>query len=196
MYKIEEKNYGVKMDLTYASFDLTADPKILLNYDQVFTTTRLLGKGGVSDVYLVKGNYSKMEYALKLIPVNLNIPGLPLKPVKLFAKEVAILKIVSGHPYVVKYFDAFKIKLESQEYYAILMEYVIGDTLEKISQQKLKIYTIDEIYNIAEYLFGTVSYLHKNGVAHRDIHEGNLILTPGGTIKLIDFGEACFTDKN
>ena len=176
------------MDLQYAKFDYSTEPKTLLNYDEVFTTEKSLGRGASGVVRLIRSRHSGILYALKLLDNNPT-------------KEVKLLERVSKYPhcyrYISCYYDNFKVEWHKQILYAILMEYIEGTDLEQIKKferlkkKNLTPFTVDEIYHIADYIFAILSYLHKLGISHGDVSFKNMILTPDGTIKFIDFGLGC-----
>jgi hypothetical protein len=70
----------------------------------------------------------------------------------------------------------------------MLMEYVEGVTLD----QKLKDGPLPaaEAVNYVMQVLAALEYAHARGVVHRDIKPGNMMLTPGGVVKLMDFGIA------
>lgn len=170
------------MDLQSAKFDQTTHPKTLLNYNRVFVTEKYLGSGGFGFVYLIKGIISNQLYAIKLSSDPLT-------------KEATILEMVSKYPkcnqFISCYYDYFQLMWEGKNVYGILMEYINGTDFQKIKHDKLKIFTVDEIFNVADYLFTGLSYIHHLGIVHGDVSAKNVILTKDGDIKIIDFGEGC-----
>src|ERR1019366_3619951 len=70
----------------------------------------------------------------------------------------------------------------------MLMEFVEGVTLD----QKLKDGPLPaaEAVNYVMQVLAALEYAHPRGVVHRDIKPGNMMLTPGGVVKLMDFGIA------
>ena len=167
------------MDLEYAKFDEETDPKTILNFDEVFIQEQLLGAGGFGTVYLLRGRYSKQPYAIKYVQ---NDP----------VKEVILLEKVSDYPDVPKYYDQFLVPHEdTTSETAILMEYIDGIDFEKIHTKKLKTFTVNEIYDLADYIFAFLSYIHGLGIAHGDISLKNIILASDGSVKFIDFGKGC-----
>ena len=73
----------------------------------------------------------------------------------------------------------------------LAMEYVPGCTLRARMQSGQPI-ARTEALEIATQLCAALDYLHANGVVHRDLKPENIILTPGGQVKLVDFGIARF----
>ena len=76
----------------------------------------------------------------------------------------------------------------------IAMEYVSGDSLEKILRSGRKL-TLLESLSIIEQLCSGLGYAHQNRVVHRDIKPANLIVQPDGKVKIVDFGIARLADQ-
>lgn len=110
---------------------------------------------------------------------------------KSFYKETNILLTLSRMASVVNIYDCFY--ANNTAYY--VMEYVSGDTLlHFISANGLL--NISAWQNQFRQLMQDIAQLHAQGVIHRDISPDNIILTPDGHFKLIDFGSARSFDGN
>jgi len=77
----------------------------------------------------------------------------------------------------------------------IAMEFVEGETLEKIVASKRELDLIIKL-RIVEQICSALGYAHKNGVIHRDVQPANIIVQPDGVAKIIDFGIARLADVN
>jgi serine/threonine-protein kinase len=75
----------------------------------------------------------------------------------------------------------------SQPY--IVMEYVAGRTLRDILREGRKILP-ERALEIASGVLSALDYSHRAGIIHRDIKPGNVMLTPAGDVKVMDFGIA------
>lgn len=75
----------------------------------------------------------------------------------------------------------------SQPY--IVMEYVAGRTLRDILREGRKILP-ERALEITSGVLSALDYSHRAGIIHRDIKPGNVMLTPSGDVKVMDFGIA------
>ncbi len=71
----------------------------------------------------------------------------------------------------------------------IVMEYLQGDTLEKILRGTNHLNIVEKL-EIARQICEGLGYAHSKGVVHRDIKPANIMVLPGGQIKIVDFGIA------
>lgn len=77
----------------------------------------------------------------------------------------------------------------------IAMEYVEGETLERMIESKREVDLITKL-RIIEQVCSALGYAHENGIIHRDIKPANIIVQPDGTAKIIDFGIAKLADED
>ncbi|HXZ80099.1 MAG TPA: protein kinase [Terriglobales bacterium] len=76
----------------------------------------------------------------------------------------------------------------------IVMEYVDGESLEKMINRRKPLSTAQKLDIIIQ-VCDALHYAHQHGIVHRDIKPGNIILQPNGKVKLLDFGIAHTLDK-
>ena len=70
----------------------------------------------------------------------------------------------------------------------LVMELVEGETLaERISQGPIP---LEEVLGIAKQIADALEAAHEKGITHRDLKPGNIIIKPGGGVKVLDFGLA------
>ncbi len=151
-----------------------------------YQVIRLIGEGGMADVYLAYDKILKRDVAVKVLRGDL-----ASDPVNLarFQKEAMALANTS-HPNIVEVYD---VGVQGNKNY-IVMEYVPGKTLKQLITQRGSI-PIDEAVNIMKQLVSAVSHAHKMGIIHRDIKSQNVLVKDDGTVKLSDFGIAYTGDS-
>jgi serine/threonine protein kinase len=111
---------------------------------------------------------------------------------KLFEREAETLKSLA-HPAIPSYIDYFEVE-EGNRSCALVQTYIEGQSLEQYMQNR-RLFTEDELHDIAEQLLQILIYLHEQHppVIHRDIKPSNIILVENlkneiGKIYLVDFG--------
>lgn len=102
-----------------------------------------------------------------------------------FLNEGKILSQFVGDPNVVTVRDWFE---ENGTAY-IVMEYIAGKNLQQLLEEKGKL-TFDEAMEIVRPAAECLGRIHKQGIIHGDISPSNIMVSEGGTVKLLDFGTA------
>jgi eukaryotic-like serine/threonine-protein kinase len=139
-----------------------------------------LGEGGMGVVYRARYVVDNRHVAVKLLPPNIGNEMILSR----FEREVEILKTLR-HPHIVRCFGG---KCEgNQHFYA--MELVEGGTLDKLIEGQSKL-SWEVAVQFALQMAAGLSFAHERGVVHRDVKPGNFLITPGGKLKLSDFGLA------
>lgn len=165
--------------------------RVLDRVDSLETVKRL-GKGSFGETLLVRDPQTSRLYALKKL-----LPG--RNEEKYFSREVDALKSSSDAcAHIPKYFES---KVSGNNYY-ILMEYVVGKTLDKVYEELSEAYGKSGdiiprtlMYTIATGMISAVQCLHSQGIAHRDIKlENAMLIQSHGELKirLLDLGFSCF----
>ena len=143
---------------------------------------KLLGEGGMGLVWLAEradGLYRR-RVALKLLRPGLANPDLRLR----FSREREILAQLQ-HPHIARLLDA-GIGGEGQPYLAL--EYVEGEPVTDYAKHHAL--GIEERLRLFLQVCDAVSHAHANLVVHRDLKPSNILVTPGGDVRLLDFGIA------
>jgi serine/threonine-protein kinase len=146
-----------------------------------YEVTGSLGKGGFGSVWKAESG-TGVTVALKLLnPQALDNQ----RVVKKFFHEAMILAKLD-HPNITKLLEFFP----DGDNYAIVMEYVEGVELKRILQQQNGPLPFDQAYSIAHQALSAFQYANENGILHRDIKPGNIIIDTSGNAKIMDFGIA------
>ncbi len=126
------------------------------------------------------------EVALKMIPDHLSRNELFQER---FSRECALLRTLD-HPGIPRFFEEGS--LEGQRYFT--MESVDGSSLEAVLENRSKPEITALAGTVLHCVARILSFAHARGVIHRDISPRNILVTPSGEIKLIDFGIAKLID--
>jgi eukaryotic-like serine/threonine-protein kinase len=140
----------------------------------------VLGAGGMGKVYKVRNVISDRIEAMKVLLANL---AGQKELADRFLREIKLLAALN-HPNIASLHSA--LMLDNQ--LVMLMEYVDGVTLASRLQSG-PIPPADAI-NYSEQILSALGYAHKMNVIHRDVKPSNMMLTPQGVVKLMDFGIA------
>ena len=139
-----------------------------------------LGKGGMGEVYLAEDTKLGRKVALKFLPRELINDSWAKRQLEKEAQAVAKL----DHPNICSVYD-FE---NSGEHCFIVMQFVEGQTLaELISKKSIG---SDKILPLARQIVSALAEAHAHGIIHRDIKPRNIMVTPCGNIKVLDFGLA------
>jgi len=139
-----------------------------------------LGAGGMGEVYRARDTRLGRDVAIKALP-----PQFAQDPDRLarFEREAKLLASVS-HPHIAGIFGLEDI--EKHRY--LVLEFVEGETLAQRLDRGTP--TIDESLQICRQIASALESAHENGIAHRDLKPGNVMITPAGDVKVLDFGLA------
>jgi serine/threonine protein kinase len=97
------------------------------------------------------------------------------------------------HPNIVQVFDfGFD---EAAHQHFIVMEHVSGQSCAELLRDRGHL-DVDQAVSIVTQACRGLEYAHRNGVVHRDVKPGNLLVSDTGMVKLADFGIARATDQS
>jgi len=145
-----------------------------------------VGHGGMGVVYKAEDTHLHRPVALKFLPSDVVLSNSDRSRFAREARAAAQL----GHPNIATVFDFDEARDPSTGVMRafIAMEYVDGESLKaRIARGPL---TFTEIRSIAAQLAGALHTAHMHGIVHRDVKPANILLSPEGTLKLLDFGVA------
>lgn len=155
-----------------------------------------LKSGGQGSVYKARRN-SNVITAVKILPTPIYNESASDKNFTVFENEVLKLKRVNEkpNPYLVKILNHGLTTTGSLPF--IEMEYIDGPDLQDMLQLPTgKVFTIREVYKVAEQLASALSHCHNLGVKHGDIKSNNVKFDNAtGNYKLIDFGLALLSEE-
>ena len=145
-----------------------------------------LGAGGMGEVFLAEDTRLERKVAIKTLPAK-SIDDEQARR-RLFREARAAATL--DHPNICAIHEVN----EDGDCVFIVMQYVEGETLgEKLLASPL---TTDEVLDIGIQVAEALSEAHSRGVIHRDIKPQNVIVTPRGQVKVLDFGLARIMQKD
>ena len=160
---------------------MTTDPIILLNaaLEGRYRIEREIGEGGMATVYLAEDLRHERNVALKVLKPEL-AAGVGAERFLAEIKTTANLQ----HPHILALYDSG----EADGFLFFVGPYIEGETLrDRLDQDKQL--PVDDAVRIANEIADALDYAHRQGVIHRDIKPGNILLHEGRVI-VADFGIA------
>ena len=136
-----------------------------------------LGRGGMGVVYRAEDKFIGREVAIKQL--------LDATPELRQRFLVEARSGVLNHQNIVTVFEFGE--QDSNPY--IVMEFVPGDTLERILKSERQFSVVEKLEILRQVCEG-IGYAHQKGVVHRDIKPANVMVQPSGQVKIVDFGIA------
>lgn len=157
-----------------------AIPACLQNHPR-YRVLRVLGHGGMGTVFLAEHRLMARPVALKVLrPELLAAAGY----VDRFLREVKAAASLN-HPNIVAAYDAET----AQGFHFLVMEYVPGTDLATLVANRGPL-PVALACNYIRQAAAGLQHAHEHGMVHRDIKPQNLMLTPDGQVKVLDFGLA------
>lgn len=151
---------------------------ILIN--ERYQLEEIIATGGMGEMWRAKDNVLGRDVAIKAIrEENAGNEDL-LQRLRIEARNNAVL---SGHPNVVGLHDYY----EEDGIGFIIMEFVDGKSLGQLLQEK-PVLTLIELLPILSAIAQGLGFAHRNGIIHRDIKPGNILIGKNGDVKIADFG--------
>jgi len=149
----------------------------------------IIGRGGMADVIAANDIRLGRRVAIKLMRRELASDPLFLARFRREAQAAAGL----NHPTIVAVYDSGEdfvgTGTEAASLPYIVMELVEGDTVRDILRSG-QAFTPERALQVARDVLTALDYSHRNGIIHRDIKPGNIMITKSGAVKVMDFGIA------
>jgi Tfp pilus assembly protein PilF/tRNA A-37 threonylcarbamoyl transferase component Bud32 len=153
-----------------------------------FRIVRLIGKGGMGEVYEAWDQDLEDHVALKTLRLEISTHELFTSR---FRREIQLARKVT-HPNVCRIFDSFQHHAGDTPIAVLSMELLQGQTLAEDLKKKGRL-TVVEALPLAQQIIDGLNAVHAAGIIHRDLKPSNLILVPDGPgyhVKITDFGIA------
>ncbi len=146
-----------------------------------FSLQRLLGQGGMADVYLAYDARAEREVAVKVFRRE------DEEMLRRFLREARLMASLH-HPHLMPIYTTGTALLDGMERYYIVMPYMPGGTLRSFIRKSPL--SLSQICAYLTDLASALDYIHSRGIIHRDIKSSNVLLSSKGSCYLADFGIA------
>ena len=158
------------------------------NFASRYKFLDLLGRGGMSTVFLAEDLQLKRRSALKIVDSSIFSDN---DNVRRFEREARAASNIS-HPNVAHVYEFG----HHENFYFLAMEYVEGKSLRELIKEE----ALDtaRIVKIVRQIAEALSAAHRKNIIHRDIKPENIIVAPNDLVKVLDFGlaKACGSIEN
>ena len=139
-----------------------------------------VGEGGMGEVYRARDSRLERDVALKVLPAA----ALADETARARLVREARLASKLNHPHICTIYDVG----ESEGRTYVAMELVEGQSLsDRVARGALP---IAEVVAYGQQMAGALAHAHAKGVVHRDFKSANVVVTPEGEVKALDFGLA------
>lgn len=153
-----------------------------------YTIIQVLGTGGMGTVYLGENRFNGSRAAIKVLHDHL----VKSEEIKVRFLREAKTQAMLSHPSITKVIDF----VEQDTNVFIILEYIDGVPLDEYLFRQRGLLPEKEANSYLEKILDAVGYAHSKNVIHRDLKCANIMVTPGGGIKIMDFGIAKMAGEN
>ena len=145
----------------------------------------VLGRGGMAEVHRGRDLRLGREVAVKVLRGDLARD--PSSQVRFRREAQAAASL--NHPAIVAVYDTGEDRTATGATPYIVMEYVEGETLRDLLRREGRL-SPERAMSLTADICAALDFSHRNGIVHRDVKPGNVMITPQGTVKVMDFGIA------
>src|SRR2546422_4124384 len=146
---------------------------------------RLLGSGGMGEVYLAEDTRLGRKVALKVLPAQFTREAERIRRFQQEARAASAL----NHPNIITIYEIGEI----DSLHFIATEFIEGETLRRhLAGKQMK---ITEALQVATKVASALCAAHEAGIVHRDIKPENIILRTDRIVKVVDFGLVKLTEQ-
>jgi WD40 repeat protein/tRNA A-37 threonylcarbamoyl transferase component Bud32 len=157
-----------------------------LAHHERYRVLRLIGAGGMGVVYEAEHRVMRRRVAVKIIRRDYTANPNALERFRGEVQNAARL----SHPNIVTTYDAE----DAGETHFLVMEYVEGTDLGQLVQERGPL-PVDRACDYVRQAALGLQYAFEQNMVHRDLKPHNLMLTPDGRVKILDFGLARFASE-
>ena len=143
-----------------------------------------LGTGGMGDVYLAEDVRLARPVALKVLRAEAQAD--PEARARLLREARAASAL--SHPGIAVVYEIDDVESSGGTVRFIAMEYVAGETLAAHARRREL--DLDGALDLTGQVAEALAEAHAQGVVHRDVKPSNVMVTPSGRVKVLDFGLA------
>lgn len=147
-----------------------------------YMITDWLGQGGMGQVFVAVHQMMDRQVAIKVLPLSKSTP----ESIASFTREIQT-QAKLDHKNLVRAYDAG----HDGSVYFLVTEYVPGTDLRRLVRSQGRLTMAQSASVIKQAALG-LGYAHQQGLVHRDVKPGNLLVTPDGLVKVSDLGLAGF----
>ncbi|HEX6232477.1 MAG TPA: Stk1 family PASTA domain-containing Ser/Thr kinase [Jiangellaceae bacterium] len=145
----------------------------------------VLGRGGMAEVRGGRDLRLGRIVAIKMLRVDHAADTTFQARFRREAQSAASL----NHRNIVAVYDTGEDYIDGHRIPYIVMEYVEGRTLRELLRERAR-FTPERTIEVVAAILDALEYSHRSGIVHRDIKPGNVMITTGGEVKVMDFGIA------
>ena len=160
--------------------------------DGRYRIVSLLGRGGMSEVYQAEHLLMNRQVAIKVVRL-LEDGGGDENNLQRFQQEARLLGSLR-HPNIVDVFDFVR----ADEHVYMVMEFLEGESLRTRLLESSRL-PAKQSLRVFIQICDALQYAHEHGMIHRDLKPGNIMVSAGDNVRLLDFGVAkllCPTERD